>query len=196
MPKQVNHDEKRTEIIDAALRLVVRSGLESASIRNIAAEAGCSVRPVQYYFADKATLLAAAHARVTQLLGANIATAVGGLGPDADPRAIVETVVQSFLPTTDRARDAMIAYYAFYAAELVEPRVRIKGAKAAPNRIAELIESNLRRFHNDKPPFDPTLEAHMLVMAIPSIASGVIAGYTTLPEARRLLSATLSRLMP
>lgn len=192
MPKQVDHDQKRIEIVDAALRLVVRDGLDAATVRNIAAEAGTSVRPVQYYFADKKALLAAAHARVTQRLGAQVTAKVAALGPNASPREVVDAVVDAFMPTDKISREGMIAYYAFYAAELVDKRVRITGAKAAPNRIAELIEAQVRRSGNSHPGL--ASETQLFVFALPSAASGVIAGYLSVDDARRVLDTALDRL--
>jgi AcrR family transcriptional regulator len=113
VPRRVDHEERRRELVDAALRVVVRDGLEAATVRNIAQEAGCSVRPVQYYFADKATLLAAAHARVTERLGALVATSIAALGPSPAPRDVARAVARSFLPLDDERRGGMIAYYAF-----------------------------------------------------------------------------------
>ena len=42
MPKHVNHDEQKTEIAQAALRVISRMGIESATMRGIATEAGCT----------------------------------------------------------------------------------------------------------------------------------------------------------
>lgn len=197
MPRRVDHEERRRELVDAALRVVVRAGLEAATVRTIAGEAGCSIRPVQYYFADKAALLAAAHARVTERLGARVATSVAALGPSPEPREIARAVVRSFLPRDAESRDGMIAYYAFYAAELTNPRVRIRGAVDAPNALAEILSTQVRRHLGKRePPFHVDREVRLLVAAVPSIASGVIAGYVRLGDAETLLDHGIDRLFP
>jgi TetR/AcrR family transcriptional repressor of bet genes len=197
MPRVVDHEQRRRELVDAALRLVVTDGLEGATVRNIAREAGCSIRPVQYYFADKAALLAAAHARVTERLGARVAAAIAALGPSPEPRRIGRAVVRSFLPLDAESRDGMIVYYAFYAAELTNPRVRIPGAVGAPNAIASILSTQIRRhFGRRKPPFQVDREALLLVVAVPSVASGVIAGYLSLRDAETLLNHGIDRLFP
>lgn len=185
MPRVVDHVTKRQDLVDAALRVIVRDGLEAATVRTIAAEAGTSIRPVQYYFDDKAALLALAHARVTELLGTRIANIVRALGDNPEPRAVVDAVVHAFLPTDRESRDAMVAYYAFYAAEMVDARVRIRGAKRAPNLIAELIVAQLRRAGVDGP--ELSIDVQLFVFALPSAASGVIAGYLSLKDARAVL---------
>jgi AcrR family transcriptional regulator len=197
MPRLVDHEEKRRELVDAALRVVVRDGLEAATVRTIAQEAGCSVRPVQYYFADKGALLAAAHARVTERLGARVAASVAALGSATEPRAVARAVLRSFLPLDAESRDGMIAYYAFYSAELTNPRVRIPGAVDAPNALASILTAQIRRhFSKRKPKFHVDREAQLLVAAVPSIASGVIAGYMRLREAETLLDHGIDRLFP
>ena len=40
MPKIVDHDQRRRELVDASLRIIVRQGLAGATMRDIATEAG------------------------------------------------------------------------------------------------------------------------------------------------------------
>jgi AcrR family transcriptional regulator len=60
MPKIVDHDARREEIVDAVWRVISRDGIASATTRNIAREAGCSNGVLSHYFADKGELLHAA----------------------------------------------------------------------------------------------------------------------------------------
>jgi DNA-binding transcriptional regulator YbjK len=46
----VDHDVRKRQITDAVVRITVKGGLASATFREVAAEAGVSVRLVQYYF--------------------------------------------------------------------------------------------------------------------------------------------------
>ncbi|MEO5899964.1 MAG: TetR/AcrR family transcriptional regulator [Ilumatobacteraceae bacterium] len=57
MPRAVDSDERRQEITDAAARLIARSGLGAATMRDVAAEAGWTTGTVTHYFADKRELL-------------------------------------------------------------------------------------------------------------------------------------------
>ena len=50
MPRRVDHEARRRQITDAVVRLTVKGGLPAATFREVAAEAGVSVRLVQYYF--------------------------------------------------------------------------------------------------------------------------------------------------
>lgn len=60
MPKRVDHDQRRREIVQAAWRLIARGGFEAMTMREIAAEAGFANGALKYYFSSKDELLAAA----------------------------------------------------------------------------------------------------------------------------------------
>ena len=57
MPKIVDHEVRRAEIAEALWRVVAREGIEGATIRAVAAEAGWSRGIVEHYFQDKEELL-------------------------------------------------------------------------------------------------------------------------------------------
>ncbi len=57
MPRRVDHEERRREIGAAVLRLIADGGLEAASLRNVAAEAGVSMGTVQHYFTTRQQML-------------------------------------------------------------------------------------------------------------------------------------------
>ena len=60
MPKRVDHEVRRRQIADALLRTAATRGLHATGMREVAAEAGVSLRLVQYYFGTKEELLLAA----------------------------------------------------------------------------------------------------------------------------------------
>lgn len=57
MPKLVDHDARREQIAAALWRVIVRAGVEGASVRVVAAEAGWSAGAVRHYFATQDELL-------------------------------------------------------------------------------------------------------------------------------------------
>ncbi|WP_280301526.1 TetR/AcrR family transcriptional regulator [Nocardia abscessus] len=59
-----NREEKREEIIDAAQRLLIDDGFESASTGRIAKSAGVTVNTIYWYFQDKDELLIAVLDRI------------------------------------------------------------------------------------------------------------------------------------
>ena len=57
MPKTVDVDQRRQDITNAAARLIARSGIGAATMRDVAAEGGWTTGVVTHYFADKRELL-------------------------------------------------------------------------------------------------------------------------------------------
>lgn len=60
MPKIVDHEARRREIILATWRVIAAGGLAGATIREIAREAGCSTGVLAHYFTDRQDILASA----------------------------------------------------------------------------------------------------------------------------------------
>ncbi len=59
MPRVVDIDQRRSELTDAAARVIARAGLEAATMREVAAEAGWTTGALTHYFDDKRELLLA-----------------------------------------------------------------------------------------------------------------------------------------
>ena len=60
MPKEVDHDERREELLEAVWRVIARHGIEGTTIRGIAKETGWSTGVLSHYFADKDDILGSA----------------------------------------------------------------------------------------------------------------------------------------
>jgi AcrR family transcriptional regulator len=60
MPKEVDHDERREELLEAVWRVIVRDGIEGTTIRGIAKETGWSTGVLSHYFVDKEEIIASA----------------------------------------------------------------------------------------------------------------------------------------
>jgi AcrR family transcriptional regulator len=98
MPKIVDWDARRDEILSATWRVIARDGIAKTTIRAIAREAGCSRGILAHYFADKADILGSAlvmsHRRVAARMDAR---AAGLSGLDA-----LRAVMLEALPLDDR----------------------------------------------------------------------------------------------
>ena len=70
MPKIVDHDQRRQDIVLAALRVVARGGVAKATMREIAREAGYSTGMVVHYFDGREQLMSRAH-RAAYLIVSN-----------------------------------------------------------------------------------------------------------------------------
>lgn len=59
MPKSVDPLERQEEFITASWNVIAREGLAAASLRRVAAEAGCTTGSLTHYFTDRQALLTA-----------------------------------------------------------------------------------------------------------------------------------------
>ncbi|MFC4122619.1 TetR/AcrR family transcriptional regulator [Nonomuraea zeae] len=79
MPKIVDHDERRREVLSAARRVIVRDGIDAATTRAIAKEAGYSNGVLAHYFADKDEILLSALRQSHQRIRARLSGKVEGV---------------------------------------------------------------------------------------------------------------------
>ena len=81
MPKIVDHDARREELVEATWRVIARAGMLGATMREIAREAGVSTGILAHYFADKEDLLGFAlrlsHRRIYERFSARTQGLVG-----------------------------------------------------------------------------------------------------------------------
>ncbi|GAA0826804.1 TetR/AcrR family transcriptional regulator [Streptosporangium amethystogenes subsp. fukuiense] len=142
MPKQVDHDERRRQLTEALLRIAGTRGLQAVSMREIAAEAGVSLRVVQYYFTDKQALLDSGLAELTVRLDHRVkqraAAATGGLST----RSVFEAVLGAILPSDEQSRLDSLAWTAYYTAALTDPALAA-AALTRPDALEDFLTTRL-----------------------------------------------------
>ncbi|CAN5123924.1 TetR/AcrR family transcriptional regulator [soil metagenome] len=118
MPKQVDHEQRRVEIVEATWRIIARGGFAAATMREIAAEAGFANGGLKHYFASKDELLVAAFQRTFYRINERAAIATGRTsGLDA-----IRSLCMEMLPLDEERR--------------VESRVTVAfWDRAASNRV-------------------------------------------------------------
>jgi AcrR family transcriptional regulator len=122
MPKIVDHEERRRELGQAVWRVIRRDGVEGASVRSVAAEAGWSAGALRHYFATQSELLAFAMRLVVERIEGRIAA----LDRATDPRDTVEQVLHELLPLDDERRAENEVWLAFTARALIDPELRVQ----------------------------------------------------------------------
>ncbi|MFI1159638.1 TetR/AcrR family transcriptional regulator [Streptomyces sioyaensis] len=127
MPKIVDPVERRSAVAQAVLSVVARQGLEQASLRNVADEAGLAIGSVRHYFADHDELITFAMRELSRRIGDRIRThAERLLAPDGrtDRRAATEELLAEFLPLDEARREEAALWLAFTAAARTRPELR------------------------------------------------------------------------
>lgn len=93
VPKIVDHDQRRLELVDATWRIIARLGMEGATMREIAEEAGFANGALKPYFPTKDLLLTSAFGHVFNRTNQRIATITDGLSGVAALRAFCAEVL-------------------------------------------------------------------------------------------------------
>lgn len=92
MPKEVDHDERREELLEAVWRVIARDGMEGTTIRGIAKETGWSTGVLSHYFADKDDIIGSALRLAYERIGARWEAKLAGL---TGVRALYELVIDN-----------------------------------------------------------------------------------------------------
>jgi AcrR family transcriptional regulator len=123
VPKTVDHEERRREIAEAVVSIAGRRGLQAASMREVAAEAGVSLRLVQYYFHTKEELLLGTLRHLGNRLVARVDQQVRATAPEPTPRTVLYATLSAIIPTDDESRRILTAYAAFFNLTLTDPHL-------------------------------------------------------------------------
>ncbi len=86
VPKIIDPLIRRDDVVQALFRVVAESGLEAASLRAVAAEAGLAVGSVRHYFDGQAELMIFAFRTVSSRIRARLADRVAALERGNDTR--------------------------------------------------------------------------------------------------------------
>lgn len=119
MPKIVDHEQRRRDILEATWRVIAQQGIEAATIREIAKEAGFSNGVLSHYFTNKEDILISAHKLAFQRVYERAAAANEG----ATGIAAVRTALYEALPLDEERRIEAILDVSFWSQALVNDRL-------------------------------------------------------------------------
>lgn len=127
MPKVVDHEQRRAELGAAVRRVVARAGVEGATVRAVAREAGWSMGALRYYFGTQDELLDFALESSLSAIPLRLARVLETQPPGLS-RA--QALVEELLPLDEHRMAEVRVYLAFMA------RVR---ADDGPPGVAEQL---------------------------------------------------------
>ncbi|WP_229074894.1 TetR/AcrR family transcriptional regulator [Actinoplanes sp. DH11] len=199
MPKRVDHDERRRHIAEAVWRIAATRGLPAATLREVAAEAGVSMRLVQYYFQTKEQLLVHALELGAQAAGERIRQRFAALGHPPTPEDVVRICVLELLPTDADSLLLSRVHAAYYAAALTDPALARADAKNPQHQLESVIAKQLRTGQESgavPPGIDPDLEARGLAALAAGLSSTMLVGVRDTGDAVAVMEYYLRRLFP
>ncbi|MEC3953442.1 helix-turn-helix domain-containing protein [Nocardia sp. CDC153] len=194
MPRLVDHEQRRREITAAARKVIAAGGLDAATFQAVAAEAGVSVRLIQYYFGSKRELMLATHRAVVEDWGKGFAESVGGLGVEASPREVIRAVAMGLLPLDDGRHQDNLVFAAFHAANLTGNTVTSDEMMGAPRYLITSFTEQVRRMRPDESDTRAIeLDAELIVLTTSAVSQAILAGGATRERAVELLDHMLDR---
>ncbi|GHH50582.1 TetR/AcrR family transcriptional regulator [Lentzea cavernae] len=112
---------RRQAVAEAVFRVVVRDGVEQASLRNVAVEAGLAIGSIRHYFDSHDDMILFAVEALIQSIDQRVLAHVRSLGDRSDVRRPAERVLSEVLPLDDRRRDEAVLWLAFVTAARTRP---------------------------------------------------------------------------
>jgi AcrR family transcriptional regulator len=138
VPKEVDHDARRRELADAAIRVIARNGLSATTLAHVAEESGWSIGSIRYYFPNKDELIASALWRVGERVDERIRRRTAGGMSVADLRS----AAAELLPLDAIGREEAVVHLAFLAQAAVVPDLA-DAAEDAARRLQEPLAARI-----------------------------------------------------
>ncbi|MBO2457389.1 TetR/AcrR family transcriptional regulator [Actinomadura violacea] len=194
MPKIVDPEARRREVAEAVFRVVRRDGLEQASLRNVAAEAGLAIGSVRHYFAGQGDIMVFAMRYFAERAGERLRLRAGRLAapdpaaPPAEHVASMEALFAELLPVDTERREEAEVWLAFVVGARTRPGLRPLAAEMhdALRSVAERVLRAAERVGVLRPGLDIATEAarvHTLVDGLTLHA--VLRPESTVPQEMR-----------
>jgi AcrR family transcriptional regulator len=199
MPKVVDHEQRRQQIAGALLRVAGARGLHQAGLREVAAEAGLSVRLIQYYFGTKEQLLLYATQYLAARLGERWQVRLKALGAGAGPRAVIEAILAVALPDDEDSRVFHVIWTSYLALSLTDPALDMGPLARGSEMVVDVIAAQLRKAQEaGQTPsgLDAALEATSLVALSAGLSTSVLVSDRDAAQARAVIRYQLDRLLP
>ncbi|MGR0159395.1 TetR/AcrR family transcriptional regulator [Paenarthrobacter nitroguajacolicus] len=125
MPKIVDAEARRHEVVQAVFRIIASDGLERASLREVADEAGLAVGSVRHYFASSDELLVFSFGAVIDRIAGRLEKALVSV-EEASPESseqnnAVLNLLGQFLPLDEELAVDACVWMAFRHAARIKP---------------------------------------------------------------------------
>ncbi|MDG4769808.1 TetR/AcrR family transcriptional regulator [Solwaraspora sp. WMMD792] len=197
MPRTTDHAVRRAQIADALVRIAGREGLHAVTMRSVAAEAGVSLRLVQYYFQNKEHLLIGALRHLERQSHHRWAQRLAGLPDPPPPRAVVEAFLIEALPTDEPSRVFHLVGTSYAVLAMTDPQVAEQPFIRGVDRLEQQLADTLTRARTTgllAPDADPALEASRLIALANGLGTSLLVGQRTPEVATAVLHYHLDRL--
>lgn len=182
MPKKVDPVARRHEVVDALFRVVVRDGLQHASLRAVADEARLNIGSVRHYFASQQELMRFAMSSMLDRVSDRLRRRVDEMG---DPTTLTRPqrrhhragLFAELLPLDDQRRAEVTVFLEFTVAARTQPGLADLAHKSATSTRV-LVRRVLTEMNNNaalRPDLDIETETERLTALLDGLShTGVL----------------------
>lgn len=193
MPRHVDHDQRRAEILYGVFAVIAEHGLPGVSLRSVAAAAGVSMGRVQHYFPTKDEL-------IHQACQAIVTEAEAGYDQqstaDASPRELLRAMTLPSLPRTHESRLGTSVWMAFVTAAVTDPVLGdiVRDAWQGTEREMARLLRQAEQARTLAPGIRSTRAARTLMATMNGLVTLVMVRALTHGQARAALAAQIDGL--
>ena len=193
MPKIVDHDARRRHIAEAVHRIIHDKGMESVSLREVAAEAGMSMGAVQYYVTTKDHMLLLALEHIGAWIGNRLAVVAARRSTPLD---LLRDTVLELLPLDDERSYLNRVGLAFQASSVVDDDQATAMRLGLPLLLSFFAEQIRAAQATGQlaAHLDADKEASILYAFAQGIVNATLVGHYTPEQVAALLDYHLARL--
>jgi AcrR family transcriptional regulator len=184
---------RRRQIVEAVWRIAAERGLQMATVREIAAEAGVTPRVVQYHFTNKHHLLITALQTLHRDNERRARSRIAALPGPADPRVLLRATLEELLPLDEQRRTSLRVLTAYYAWSLTDPA--LAAVFLHDGRPLEELVATLITAAGARPSTDAAREADLLVGGMTGLGLDLLHRRRTRADVRHALDYHLNRIL-
>lgn len=191
MPPSERGITRKTEILDAALRIIGRDGLGGLSMRALAAEAQMPLGAMGYYFKGKQELIAEAFQRHTQRETERVIKTISDLREGLPYQNLADRLADFVIEGLGEARHQLLAEYAFLVESSRRPELA-RTSTAWQHSLQTRLHGVLASLGSQSPKTDARLILAVLAgLEIDNLATPLQPAQVRVVKAvlRRLLAA-------
>lgn len=170
MPKIVDAHARRQEIVEAVLRIIAVDGLERASLREVADEAGLAVGSVRHYFAGSEELLTYTFTTVVDRIVARLQAGLPPLRSSSpgshERREAVLTLLGAILPLDSERASECCAWLAFRNAARIRSFLAAEADRSYREVAAVVGHAVMELLPEDEPQESLVVEAERLLATV------------------------------
>jgi AcrR family transcriptional regulator len=164
VPKVVDHEQRRQEVVEALWRVIVGQGIERVSTRSVSAETGWSRGVVDYYFSDMDELLLIGLRRALEVDASARELASGQRGA-----AALRTILLMSMPLDEERRWRAKVWLSYLGRPVSGGAIRAEFARCEQVRSDMYAALIIEMIDRGEPPGDrdPQIEAaHILAFEL------------------------------